>query len=52
MPTPIGIKGFGRMGRLALRAGWGRPDLRFIHINEIGYVHRLIELAASVGASL
>ena len=35
MPIRIGINGFGRMGRLALRAGWGRPDLRFVHINEI-----------------
>jgi glyceraldehyde 3-phosphate dehydrogenase len=35
MPTNIGINGFGRMGRLALRAGWGRPDLRFVHINEV-----------------
>lgn len=35
MPTRIGINGFGRMGRLALRAGWGRPDLEFVHINEI-----------------
>ena len=35
MPTRIGINGFGRMGRLALRAGWGRPDLQFVHINEI-----------------
>src|SRR6185295_7039877 len=26
---------FGRMGRLALRAGWGRPDLQFVHINEV-----------------
>ena len=34
MPTRIGINGFGRMGRLALRAGWGRPDLQFVHINE------------------
>ena len=31
----IGINGFGRMGRLALRAGWGRSDLAFVHINEI-----------------
>lgn len=31
----IGINGFGRMGRLALRAGWGREDLEFTHINEI-----------------
>ena len=35
MPLRIGINGFGRMGRLALRAGWGRPDLAFVHINEI-----------------
>jgi glyceraldehyde 3-phosphate dehydrogenase len=35
MTTRIGINGFGRMGRLALRAGWGRPDLQFVHINEI-----------------
>ncbi len=24
----------GAWGRLALRAGWGRPDLQFVHINE------------------
>jgi glyceraldehyde-3-phosphate dehydrogenase (arsenate-transferring) len=35
MPSRIGINGFGRMGRLALRAGWGRPTLQFTHINEI-----------------
>ena len=35
MATRIGINGFGRMGRLALRAGWGQPDLEFVHINEI-----------------
>jgi glyceraldehyde 3-phosphate dehydrogenase len=34
MPIRIGINGFGRMGRLALRAGWGRPNLKFVHINE------------------
>ena len=34
MALRIGINGFGRMGRLALRAGWGRPDLQFAHINE------------------
>jgi len=33
--TRIGINGFGRMGRLALRAGWARPDLQFVHINEV-----------------
>ncbi len=35
MPTRIGINGFGRMGRLALRSGWGRPALEFVHINEV-----------------
>ena len=33
-PVRIGINGFGRMGRLALRAGWERPELEFVHINE------------------
>jgi glyceraldehyde 3-phosphate dehydrogenase len=32
--TRIGINGFGRMGRLALRAGWGRPGIEFVHVNE------------------
>jgi len=31
----IGINGFGRMGRLVLRAGWGRADLEWSRINEI-----------------
>ncbi|MBL7004647.1 MAG: ArsJ-associated glyceraldehyde-3-phosphate dehydrogenase [Gammaproteobacteria bacterium] len=31
----IGINGFGRMGRLGLRAGWHHPELSFKHINEI-----------------
>ncbi len=35
MSIRIGINGFGRMGRLALRAGWVKPDLEFIHINEV-----------------
>jgi glyceraldehyde 3-phosphate dehydrogenase len=35
MAARIGINGFGRMGRLALRAGWGRPDLEFVHVNEV-----------------
>jgi len=34
MSVRIGINGFGRMGRLALRAAWGRPELEFAHINE------------------
>src|SRR5688572_28967116 len=35
MALRIGINGFGRMGRLALRAGWDDPDLQFVHINEV-----------------
>jgi glyceraldehyde 3-phosphate dehydrogenase len=34
MPARIGINGFGRMGRLVLRAAWGWPDLQFAHVNE------------------
>lgn len=32
--TRVGINGFGRMGRLALRAAWQWPELEFVHINE------------------
>jgi glyceraldehyde 3-phosphate dehydrogenase len=35
MGTRIGINGFGRMGRLALRAGWASDELEFVHINEV-----------------
>jgi glyceraldehyde 3-phosphate dehydrogenase len=35
MAIKIGINGFGRMGRLGLRAGWERDQLEFVHINEI-----------------
>ncbi len=35
MSMRVGINGFGRMGRLALRAGWGRDDLEFVHVNEV-----------------
>ncbi|MGB5601033.1 MAG: ArsJ-associated glyceraldehyde-3-phosphate dehydrogenase [Gammaproteobacteria bacterium] len=35
MRAKIGINGFGRMGRLGLRAGWGRDELEFVRINEI-----------------
>lgn len=30
----VGINGFGRMGRLALRAGWDDPEIEFVHVNE------------------
>ena len=35
MEVRIGINGFGRIGRLALRAAWGRGDLTFAQINDL-----------------
>ncbi len=35
MTVRVGINGFGRIGRLVLRAGWNTPDIDFCHINEI-----------------
>ncbi len=35
MKVRIGINGFGRMGRLALRAAWEWPEVEFVHINEV-----------------
>jgi glyceraldehyde 3-phosphate dehydrogenase len=32
--TRIGINGFGRIGRMALRAAWDWPELEFAHVNE------------------
>ena len=34
MTIKIGINGFGRMGRLALRAGWDWPEVEFVQIND------------------
>ena len=34
MTTRVAINGFGRMGRLALRAAWDWPQFEFVHINE------------------
>ncbi len=35
MTTRIGINGFGRMGRLAVRAAWDWPGLDIVHVNEV-----------------
>ncbi len=35
MAVRVGINGFGRIGRLALRAAWDFPELEFVHINEV-----------------
>ena len=34
MSIKVGINGFGRMGRLTLRAAWGDPSLSFVQIND------------------
>lgn len=35
MTVKIGINGFGRMGLLGLRAGWGREGIAITQVNEI-----------------
>ena len=35
MTIKVGINGFGRMGRLGLRAGWHNPEFEITQVNEI-----------------
>jgi glyceraldehyde 3-phosphate dehydrogenase len=35
MAVRIGINGFGRIGRLVFRAGWNRPGLEFVAVNDL-----------------
>jgi glyceraldehyde 3-phosphate dehydrogenase len=35
MTVRVGINGFGRIGRLDLRAAWGWSEIEFFHINEV-----------------
>ena len=35
MTKRVGINGFGRMGRLGLRAGWGFRELEVTQVNEV-----------------
>jgi len=35
MSIRVGINGFGRMGRLALRAAWDWPEFEIVHVNEV-----------------
>ncbi|MFO7604021.1 MAG: ArsJ-associated glyceraldehyde-3-phosphate dehydrogenase [Gammaproteobacteria bacterium] len=35
MSVRVGINGFGRMGRLGFRAGWGRGEFNLVQVNEI-----------------
>lgn len=40
----IGINGFGRIGRLVLRAGLDRPDMKFVAVNDITDARTLAHL--------
>lgn len=31
----VAINGFGRIGRTALKVGWGRPDIEFVAVNDL-----------------
>jgi glyceraldehyde 3-phosphate dehydrogenase len=35
MSIRVGVNGFGRIGRLAVRAAWERPGFEFVHVNEL-----------------
>ncbi|EMI46531.1 ArsJ-associated glyceraldehyde-3-phosphate dehydrogenase [Rhodopirellula sp. SWK7] len=35
MKIRVGINGFGRMGRLGMRAAWEYPEIEIVHINEL-----------------
>jgi len=35
MATRIALNGFGRIGRVVLRAAWNDPEVEFVHINDL-----------------
>ena len=39
MTVRVAINGFGRMGRLGLRAAWDQPQLEIVHVNEAAGDH-------------
>ena len=53
MTVRVGINGFGRMGRLALRTAWSWSELEFVHVNEIagdaGVAAHLLEFDSQHG---
>jgi glyceraldehyde-3-phosphate dehydrogenase/erythrose-4-phosphate dehydrogenase len=50
--TKVGINGFGRMGRLGLRAAWEWPELDFAHVNVVDAPHKDLRRARAAGLSL
>jgi glyceraldehyde 3-phosphate dehydrogenase len=52
MTIRVGINGFGRMGRLTLRAAWGRPQFDCVGINgpagdAATLAHELVQLVGN-----
>jgi glyceraldehyde 3-phosphate dehydrogenase len=45
MAIKVGINGFGRIGRLALRASWDWPEFEFVQINDPAR-HRIVTAAS------
>src|SRR3982751_2940085 len=35
MGVRVGINGFGRIGRLVMKAGWGRKDIEWVAVNDL-----------------
>jgi glyceraldehyde 3-phosphate dehydrogenase len=35
MAIRVGINGFGRIGRMVLRAAWNDPNIEFVHLNDL-----------------
>lgn len=44
MSIRVAINGFGRIGRQALKAGFGRPEIEFVAINDLAAVENLAYL--------
>ncbi len=36
MTIKLGINGFGRIGRLTMRAAWNMDNIEFVHVNDPG----------------
>jgi len=44
MAVRVGINGFGRIGRLVLKAGWGRKDIEWVAVNDLTDAQTLAHL--------
>src|SRR5215467_3071763 len=44
MGVRVGINGFGRIGRLVLKAGWGHKDIEWVAVNDLTDAQTLAHL--------